>query len=261
MAFLLILPILVSGFLVYHNHPLYFQKLHRHEGQYLYIQCAQLGIQTLLFSVALVVTANWLFSLIPPSCLRPESLKFLAATSSQLIEFGLSKQASADFYSTLVWAILISLFPVPQLWGMLSRYAYYRLWLGARDDKQVKVTVSASIHRDSPLDYVLFESAVKQQPIMLSMSDRKVYIGVVTSTGEPNETEGPDQEINLLLMTSGYRDKDKLTVTFTTKYSEVKVQPVITLKQDLIVSASPFDPEQNKKLVEYHSPKIPELDL
>lgn len=40
---LLILPILISGFYVCHQHPLYKQKLYRYEGQYLYLICAKNG--------------------------------------------------------------------------------------------------------------------------------------------------------------------------------------------------------------------------
>ncbi|HCV77558.1 MAG TPA: hypothetical protein DGS68_12635, partial [Pseudomonas sp.] len=53
MFLLLLLPILVSGFLVCHKHPLYFYRLHRYEGQYLYLQSARFGLFCTLLAVIL----------------------------------------------------------------------------------------------------------------------------------------------------------------------------------------------------------------
>ncbi|HBK1079010.1 TPA: hypothetical protein H2C36_003192 [Salmonella enterica] len=61
--------------------------------------------------------------------------------------------------------------------------------------------------------------------------------------GEPNESEGMDQEISILPHISGYRDKDNLTVNFTTQYENIdtKVEIKVTLRQELIESVSRFD--------------------
>ena len=53
MGFLLILPILVSGFTVCHTHPYFKYKLHRYEGQYLYLQTAKLGFYC--FGIAVLI--------------------------------------------------------------------------------------------------------------------------------------------------------------------------------------------------------------
>lgn len=56
--------------------------------------------------------------------------------------------------------------------------------------------------------------------------------------GEPNETQGADQEIAIKPVMSGYRDKDTLTVTFTTQYREVGADVTLILRQEEIISAT-----------------------
>jgi hypothetical protein len=76
---------------------------------------------------------------------------------------------------------------------------------------------------------------------MLTLSDRKVYVGKVISLGEPTETNGMDQDISIIPLMSGHRDKDTLKLEFDTHYSEVESDIYLSLRQDSILSATPFD--------------------
>lgn len=73
------------------------------------------------------------------------------------------------------------------------------------------------------------------------MEDRKVYVGKIISLGEPSETAGMDQDISIMPLMSGYRDKDTLRVTFTTDYDRVDSEIYVSLRQDQIVSATEFN--------------------
>lgn len=53
MGLLIILPLLVSGYLVCIKHPYYYRRLHRFEGQLLYLQVARLGVVCLLAATCL----------------------------------------------------------------------------------------------------------------------------------------------------------------------------------------------------------------
>jgi len=102
----------------------------------------------------------------------------------------------------------------------------------------------ASILKDSPIDYLFFKSYVEDGFfIMFTMEDRKVYIGRVVSLGEPNESEGLDQEITITPYASGYRNKDDLRLEITTKYTEVSSDISLTIRQDKIISATHFSQE------------------
>jgi hypothetical protein len=73
------------------------------------------------------------------------------------------------------------------------------------------------------------------------MSDRKVYVGTVVSMGEPTETSGMDQDILIIPVLSGWRDKDTLKVCFSTFYADANKDLILTLRQEEIVSATEFD--------------------
>jgi len=83
---------------------------------------------------------------------------------------------------------------------------------------------------------------------MLSLSDRKVYVGKIITMGEPNELEGPDQEVTLIPVMSGYRDRDTLSVVFNTQYDETDKSVRITLRQDMVISATRFSFEAYEQL-------------
>ncbi|EEB1830034.1 hypothetical protein DBA53_22190, partial [Salmonella enterica subsp. enterica serovar Typhimurium] len=106
-----------------------------------------------------------------------------------------------------------------------------------------KIKLMSDVLSDSPLDSELLYSYINDQSVLISLSNRKVYVGQVVSMGEPNESEGMDQEISILPHISGYRDKDNLTVNFTTQYENIdtKVEIKVTLRQELIESVSRFD--------------------
>ncbi len=82
---------------------------------------------------------------------------------------------------------------------------------------------------------------------MLSMEDRKVYIGRIVGLGEPNEKEGMDQEIMITPYASGYRDKDNLSIDLTTTYNDISNDIVLILKQENIISATHFSDETFEK--------------
>jgi hypothetical protein len=98
--------------------------------------------------------------------------------------------------------------------------------------------------KDSPLDKLLYLSYVQNKYLLITMSDRKVYVGRVISLGEPNESEGPNQEISIVPVFSGYRDKDTLSVTLNTTYTGAGIEEIddvyLVLKQDNIISACEF---------------------
>lgn len=82
---------------------------------------------------------------------------------------------------------------------------------------------------------------------MLTMDDRKVYVGKIVTMGEPSETAGMDQEIIIIPVMSGYRDKDSLIVKFTTKYKDIDKELQVCLRQESIVSATEFDFDAYRK--------------
>tara|TARA_R110001592_G_scaffold65634_5_gene201249 strand:- start:6751 stop:7341 length:591 start_codon:yes stop_codon:yes gene_type:complete len=161
--------------------------------------------------------------------------------ASILVKADLTSPNDAPLYSWLLWVACITMFPMPHLWAYLSTLSMKVKY--STTDKRLKLYLIGEMLRDSPLDDFLFDAINKEQLVMLTMNDRKVYVGYLISMGEPNENEGPDQEITLKPRLSGYRDKDTLTVKFTTFYGDSDPELFLVLRQECIVSATLFKEE------------------
>lgn len=110
----------------------------------------------------------------------------------------------------------------------------------------------------NPLDWLLYESIENHQKsngeldntqlIMLTMNDRKVYIGIVVGFGKDNDLFSIDNENFFFLpIKSGYRNKYDMRINITTNYSQAieKAKNLseieIILNKKSIVSACKFD--------------------
>lgn len=238
MLFLLIFPVLVAGFLACHIHPIHSYKLHRYEGQYLYLKSAELGLKCFSIALALLLATHyWLPDSISLGCTSlPLTVSSSLASAMQVIganEGENEAKKMASFFllsaSTLLAAVFL------KAWGHLTLRRRFGSW-------DSRVYVIGELLEDSPLDNLLFKlSLEKDKHVMLTMDDRKVYVGKVISLGEPSETSGMDQDVSIMPLMSGYREKDTLKVTFTTYYEEVDADIYLSLRQDAIVSATEFD--------------------
>lgn len=128
------------------------------------------------------------------------------------------------------------------------KISFKRKKWSSREDKsdltykeRTKIILMASVLKDSPLDHLFLKSYVIDGfYLMLTMEDRKVYIGRVISLGEPNESSGMDQEITITPYISGFRNEDNLSLKLTTKYTDVSNDVSLVLRQDKIISATYF---------------------
>ncbi|MEG0483570.1 hypothetical protein [Acinetobacter sp.] len=115
----------------------------------------------------------------------------------------------------------------------------------------------------NPLDSLLYQSIENHQSfkedfsntqlIMITMSDRKVYIGLVVGFGKDNDAFSVDNETFFFLpIKSGYRNKYDLRVCVTTDYSSAinnanELDDIqIILNKKSIVSACKFDDSRFK---------------
>lgn len=283
----LLIPILVAGFFACHIHPVESYRLHRYEGQYLYLKSAELGFKCFAIACAMLAALygvcrllSWAVHLLWGG----DAVGTLERAWSAIIHLmqGLGAETPAKA-NEQAWIFLLSLLT----WGaayVLKAFALRRL--GRRfgqtavvtaiplhadaleadaehpadsDEKgltdaraasrgprktlaDLRVHVIGEILQDSPLDRLLFRlSLEKDKFAMLVMNDRKVYVGKVIDLGEPSATSGMDQDILIIPLMSGYRDKDTLKVHFTTHYSEVDASIHLALRQDAIVSVTEFD--------------------
>jgi len=230
---LLIIPILISGFYVCNHNLYYFYRLHRYEGQYLYLKSALIGFLSLIISSVIALLLN---KFVPSKVfgLPVDVIAFIDSLIAPTIED--PKVSSLQ----LSWIILLSV--LTQFTGWLwVKLSHLHIKLREKDVEKSKILLMSSILRDSPLDNILLESYIEEVPLMLTLNDRKVYVGIVSSLGEPNESEGMDQEIAIIPIMSGYRHKDNFSVNFNTDYKIIDKDLNIILRQEIINSATKFD--------------------
>lgn len=96
-------------------------------------------------------------------------------------------------------------------------------------------------------------------PLLLTMKDRKVYVGYLEKS--PSVAFGNMSHVSILVIKSGYRDKDDLHVTFTEDYSavfssdvakQVALPPCKVIPVSDVASAGLFDIELFKLFQKEH---------
>ncbi|HEY4713482.1 MAG TPA: hypothetical protein VIH30_04480, partial [Aquirhabdus sp.] len=191
---LLILPILISGYTLLKIHPYYFYKLHRFEGQSLYLQSALLGF--ICTSISFIATL--FISQIHPISFFSTSyeiyIPFFDALKNYLLEIKLENK-QVPLIATLIITSIASL-AIAVSWTKL--YIFVQK-LSAKNllkenpdfrklpkneqknaiERSYQIALISSILLDSPLDSLLLNAYLDSKPLMLNMADRKIYIGFV----------------------------------------------------------------------------------
>ncbi len=245
MLLLLILPVLAAGYLIVSQHPFFAKRLHRYDGQLLYLITATQGLYCSGIAVIAVTLMDYYLgcggALSQHICLEPQHL-------NQLFPLHNPSQFVWILYVSIA-AIIVAKLRIAIYW-LLAKIKYQVINFGNANQSKLPyqnladLALTQEIINDSPLDKLLFQSFVGHSPVtlvMLSMDDNKVYVGKVIEMGEPTETEGMDQEILIEPTRSGYRNKDTKIVTFTTYYDKIEGSSAIVLKQDKIISATLFN--------------------
>lgn len=258
MALLLLLPLLVSGFLVCLKDPTIYCRLHRYEGQMLYLQVGRYGIYCFLMAMAItavvVGAVSHYWGIFCPGWLQPAppaagaeaaaavcfpvNLDFLGALGKVAAGVGIS---SPDFSQTAAFLVIAGLLTLvmPTLWSWLTVRSIKKE-LKANDRDEIEMFLLSRSVRHSPICSALVKAFAFKRPVMITMDDRKVYVGHIVDIGAPTEVTGVDQEIALIPSVSGYRDKDTMKVVYTTDYSDDTPMRPISFRQSNIISISPF---------------------
>ena len=207
MGFLLVLPILICGF-IYCRYNFYDRTLiTRFEGQTLYLHIAMRGIfiafPSLIFSFALEYLTHGFFGL----------SKFLA-------DSGITKAEEKDLFSTVLFCVFIS--PLFAYLSARLSFLITKARYEIESDYLAKLFILETMLPITTHQTLLLRSLAGKQLYMFSMEDRKVYIGCVSRIGGLQDHESDiDEGFSIIPIFSGYRDKDNLTVEFTTLYEKV----------------------------------------
>jgi hypothetical protein len=234
MLAILLISIIANGFIILRFSPSQFYKLHRYDGQLLYIKATFSGILATAFAFLLDTyfgVTNFIYKALSQSQNGLAAVFETEHLRGYIVFFFLAVLVSVLY----CYLERIKLF-IKAWWlfkGIANRPPYGEL---------AKILLMHTILNDSPLDKLFFLSYIQNIFLLITMSDRKVYVGRVINLGEPNEKQGPDQEISIVPVFSGYRDKDTLSVKLNHSYAnnDDAQDFYLVLKQDNIVSACEF---------------------
>ncbi|WP_454843218.1 hypothetical protein [Rahnella aceris] len=216
---ILIIPLLVSGYIVITTNPYHFYRLHRYDGQLLYMKAAKYGVWCFVWSVALASAIKFYF---------PQAHVVTAISSSlNLGENSYQKRITG-------WLILLSITSILVAWGwgillknltiwrsqLIYKFCFKRDITNDESEGLVKLRILQDLVTEASMDHLFFDSLIDREALLISLSNRKVYVGIVNGLGEPNEKDGPNKEVSILPIMSGYRDKDTLSVFFTNDYDD-----------------------------------------
>lgn len=115
---------------------------------------------------------------------------------------------------------------------------------------------------DDSFEIILLQSFERESEVLVTLDNRKVYVGKVTDTYFRINDEIRSVMINPL--TSGYRNPDDFMIHFTTYYGQIYQKIIenpeefnvnvsdfsVAIRYDKIVSISHFDPKSYKKFRE-----------
>lgn len=207
MGFLLVLPILICGF-IYCKYNFYDKTLiAKYEGQSLYLHIAMRGLVLTLPWLAIVFLAEW-------------ATDGFLGLADFLNERGFTARKERHLFTTMLVAILSA--PIYAYLAAKVRFRITRYRHGLKNDYLTRSFILETMLPTSTHQALLLDSLFNKRLYMFSMEDRKVYIGWVKYFGNLQDHDSNNDEgFSIIPIYSGFRDKDQLTVEFTTFYDKV----------------------------------------
>lgn len=214
---LLILPILISGFIHLSRYPKEKLKLHRYDGQLLYLKSAKHGV------VYLLVTSLLCF-LLKDFAIANYSFQPVTWLLDIIKSRDLNKEKISTSEVQFTWLLVISFLTIIFSYFCTCLAQLYTFSLDALSEKYYgnkvqSISYLGEILKDSPIDSLFYNSFSNLKPILITLKSKKVYVGIVNQLGEPNESSLPNQEISIVPVLSGYRSSNELKVIFTNDYN------------------------------------------
>lgn len=273
-------------------------RLHRYDGQYLYLKAAQHGIYHLFIAMALSfflknISLTFSHQIPPHLCsftvpysgeniidsravqiykeqcnihyyMDPALASILADSIKSIHNKEQNSSANTKIRNIeLAWLICISFMSIASAFtiSLLTKFSSCIKNKTAiyiyKQNNLADLTSMNEIFKDSPLDRIFFYSLLRKKVVLISLSSRKIYVGIIKSMGEPTESNGTNQEISLMPLMSGYRDKDTLNIMFTNNYNYQEPTKENSLKENdfeividssIIETASLFDFSEYEKI-------------
>lgn len=194
LAFLLLLPVLLSGYLFSQNCCLTRFRVVRLEGYHLYFRCALSGSIFFLLAMALF----WVMV-----AYLPESILSVGHDVKRSFDRVFSTSGSAVFGATVISLLSILI-------------AYVLLHIVNRIVPKEYAAFLAIQYDD--LELLIYRAVTQLKAVSITVENGKVYVGWILFGFEANDER---KFIRMLPIMSGYRDEVTKKVSFTTFYEPI----------------------------------------
>ena len=265
MLVLLIIPLLVSGYIIATKNLYHYYRLHRHEGQLLYLRVISLGFSCFISAIIFHYILEHFFI----------NLNITKHLKNILVIPSLKDEVK-DNIELYIWLIFVSFLTILSAYLFLCLtaiknyifgYFYYRKLKVATNSlyfiykRAVKFRILKELFGIGSIDAMLYESIVSRKAILINMESNKVYVGFVSAIGEPTEADGPNTEISIVPSISGYRNKDDLFIKFTSFYSSTaKYNYSIRIDASQVTHYSWFDRKEYELMLNRHISSVKEKE-
>lgn len=195
--------ILVSGYLFSINALPTRYKFKRSEGWSAYFFVSAWGI--LFFSIGWLLCS--LLNCVGFADKLGLFLGFNKDTASHVIPFSADSGSVILNLQIATWAAVSMLLAF--FCGLIIK-----LWYNKATRKHKAIAKAA---RSNPIEELMIEASLTMFPIVATLKSKKVYVGWVR---KPALEHGKVEYISLIPLLSGYREKDTLSVVFSTNYND-----------------------------------------
>jgi hypothetical protein len=195
MSIAVLLVIFVSGFVFTNNYPLARFKQLRSTGWDSYSHIASWGLVFCAIAGIAAVAID-IFNLVTVA------FHWLNTDLNQLKRLSIFTPREGLFF----------------IWGTLS---IGLAWISGclLNTKACKKKAVERLASENAFELMLYDSAVQIKPVLVSLSSRKVYIGVIYRINN-DDAIGKTEYFSILPLWSGYRDKDTISLKITTFYED-----------------------------------------
>lgn len=251
MLALLLIPILVSGYIIVNTRYINYFSIHRYEGQYLYLKVIYTGSACCLMALAVALTLKGFFPGFHP--VAAVYARFTTSTAEGEIYRGFSS------YRLYIWMSLISITAIIVAMT-LSALSYSQQFICGRwfihplittrerlnvrktpTRELAKTYAQLKIAKNNSIEHHLIHMMLLQDPVIITQKDGLIMGGFITAVSEPDEVKNVSSDITLYPIISGFRHSESSTICIDNIYhhhSRPEMQAPTTTSHTLMINAA-----------------------
>ena len=206
----------IAGFLLIAGTPIYSFHVRKMAAERLTLWILAFALFLYMSFYFLIDFTQWLF----PTSAAKQMLKWLIDEASSPFKHLFADNHQSDTASVLSFYFSIILIVYFRIWQLFQPDSFKNYTMGRKED-----AITTMGERDA-LEDLLNYSIDNFEPIMVSLKNRKVYIGFVERLHKVFSM-GERKHIDLFLLASGYRDSETLSFRLEHDYGFTLVKKLI----------------------------------